>query len=284
MTTVSKPRSSPIGMQMMLWALPALLVLAYVLPFAGVALWSVTRPAPGMENYIRIFASADLRMILYRTLFICGASTIITVPLAYILAYYWVMGRTLTSRVMEICIFLPFWISVLVRAFGWVVILRNNGLASALASHLGLPAEMLATGRSATSVVIGMVHFMVPFAVLPMASVMRKIDHRVLLAANGLGAAPRYVFWRVFLPMSMPGIYSALAVTFILSLGFFVTPMVLGGGRVTMIAEAVFVQMFQTANWGLGSALGIVLLLFVVAVLWLVQRVVKLDPSVTRQE
>ncbi len=282
MAIISKPPLSPIGMQIMLWALPALLVIAYVLPFAGVALWSVTRPAPGMENYVRIVASPDLRMILYRTVLICGVSTIVTVPLAYILAYYWVMGRAVTSRLMEICIFLPFWISVLVRAFGWVVILRNNGLASDLATFLGLPAEMLATGRSATSVVIGMVHFMVPFAVLPMASVMRKIDHRVLLAANGLGAAAPYVFWRVFLPMSAPGIYSALSVSFILSLGFFVTPMVLGGGRVTMIAEAVFVQMFQTANWGLGSALGIILMLFVLAVLWLVRSVVKLDQSVSR--
>jgi len=266
----------------MLWALPVCLALAYVLPFAGVTLWSVTRPELGPENYVRILTGADFRMIFLRTLWICFVSTAITLPIAYLLAYYWVMGSRLRSRLVEICIFLPFWISVLVRAFGWVVILRNNGLASEVANALGIVPGGLQTGRNATSVIIGMVHFMVPFAVLPMASVMRKIDRRVLLAAVGLGCQPGGVFWRIYLPLSLPGVLSALAMTFIFSLGFFVTPMILGGGRVIMTAEAVFVQMFQTANWGLGAALGVVLLVFVFAILWLSQRVVRIEQLLSR--
>ena len=264
----------------MLWALPVILTLAYVLPFAGVTLWSVTRPEPGFENYVRIFTGADFQAIFLRTFWVCLVSTAITIPVAYLLAYYWVMGRAGRSRLVEICIFIPFWISVLVRAFGWVVILRNNGLASNMAEAFGLGG--LSTGRNVWSVIIGMVHFMVPFAVLPIASVMRKIDRRVLLAALGLGCRPPGVFWRIYLPMSLPGVFSALAMTFIFSLGFFVTPMILGGGRVVMTAESVFVQMFQTANWGLGAALGVVLLVVVFTILWLSQRVMRIEQLMSR--
>lgn len=268
------------GSLAMLWALPVILVFAYVLPFAGVTLWSVTRPEFGFDNYVRIFTGADFRAIFLRTFWVCLVSTAITIPIAYLLAYYWVMGSARRSRLIEICIFIPFWISVLVRAFGWVVILRNNGLASDVAEAFGLSG--LSTGRNVWSVVTGMVHFMVPFAVLPMASVMRKIDGRVLLAALGLGCRPLGVFWRIYLPMSLSGVFSALAMTFIFSLGFFVTPMILGGGRVVMTAESVFVQMFQTANWGLGAALGVVLLVVVFAILWLSQRVMRIEQLMSR--
>ncbi|HEV7322401.1 MAG TPA: ABC transporter permease [Ensifer sp.] len=268
------------GSLAMLWALPVILVLAYVLPFAGVTLWSVTRPELGFGNYVRIFTGADFQVIFVRTFWVCLVSTVITIPIAYLLAYYWVMGSGRRSRLVEICIFIPFWISVLVRAFGWVVILRNNGLASDVASAVGLGG--LSTGRNVWSVMTGMVHFMVPFAILPMASVMRKIDRRVLLAAVGLGCRPLGVFWRIYLPMSLPGVFSALAMTFIFSLGFFVTPMILGGGRVVMTAETVFVQMFQTANWGLGAALGAVLLVVVFAILWLSQRVMRIEQLMSR--
>lgn len=270
------------GSLAMLWALPVILVLAYVLPFAGVTLWSISRPEWGLHNYVRIFAGADFQMIFFRTLWICLVSTAITMPIAYLLAYYWVMGSPLRSRLIEVSIFIPFWISVLVRAFGWVVILRNNGLASDLANALGLFPGKLETGRNAVSVIIGMAHFMIPFAVLPMASVMRKIDRRVLLAALGLGSRPTGVFWRIYLPLSLPGVFSALAMTFIFSLGFFVTPMILGGGRVIMTAESVFVQMFQTANWGLGAALGVILLVFVFAILWISQRVMRIEQLMSR--
>ncbi|WP_244513184.1 MULTISPECIES: ABC transporter permease [unclassified Ensifer] len=273
-------RFAATGSLVMLWAWPVILVLAYVLPFAGVTLWSVTRPEFGFENYVRIFTGADFQAIFLRTFWVCLLSTAITIPIAYLLAYYWVMGGARRSRLIEICIFIPFWISVLVRAFGWVVILRNNGLASDVTNALGFGE--LSTGRNVWSVITGMVHFMVPFAVLPMASVMRKIDRRVLLAALGLGCRPLGVFWRIYLPMSLPGVCSALAMTFIFSLGFFVTPMILGGGRVVMTAESVFVQMFQTANWGLGAALGVVLLVVVFAILWLSQRVMRIEQLMSR--
>ncbi|HEV7307846.1 ABC transporter permease [Ensifer sp.] len=273
-------RFAATGSLLMLWALPVILVLAYVLPFAGVTLWSVTRPEYGFENYVRIFTGADFQAIFLRTAWVCLVSTAITIPIAYLLAYYWVMGSARRSRLVEICIFIPFWISVLVRAFGWVVILRNNSLASDVANAFGFGG--LSTGRNVWSVITGMVHFMVPFAILPMASVMRKIDRRVLLAALGLGCRPLGVFWRIYLPMSMPGVFSALAMTFIFSLGFFVTPMILGGGRVVLTAETVFVQMFQTANWGLGAALGVVLLVVVFAILWLSQRVMRIEQLMSR--
>lgn len=278
---VNKAKDFVSAPSLMLWALPVLLLFLYVLPFFGVAGWSITRPEIGLGHYEQIFTDPSLVAIFLRTLRICIVTTILTVGTGYVLSYYWVLGSPWQRRLIEISIFIPFWISVLIRAFGWVVILRTNGIANSFLLGLNFISEPVNMGRNEIAVIIGMVHFMIPFAVFPLATVMRKIDKKILLAAYGLGAQPITVFLRIFLPLSGSGIIAALIMVFVFSLGFFVTPTILGGGRVIMIAESVFVQMFQTANWGLGAALSVVLLVFVGALTWAFHKVVRIERFVS---
>jgi len=257
--------------------LPLLLIAAYLIPLLGIFQWSFTDPTPGIGNYVQIATDPAIHGILLRTLRICLMVTALSVVIAYIISYHWVFGPPWRQRFIEICVLIPFWISVLIRAFGWLIILRPRGLLNDWLTGLGLISDPLVLVRNELGVVIGMVHFMVPFAIFPLVGVMRQIDGRVLAAARGLGAGPIRRFVEVFLPLSMPGVVGAFFIVFIFALGFFITPAILGGGRVVMIAEYVFLQMSQTANWGLGAALSVVLLVFVSIMMWVLLKVTRIE-------
>jgi putative spermidine/putrescine transport system permease protein len=177
---------------------------------------------------------------------------------------------------MTLFVLVPFWMSVLVRAFAWITLLRDNGLINSALIDVGVIAHPFAMARNEFGVVVGMVHFMLPYAVLPLYANMRGIDPRVVLAARGLGAGEFEAFWRVFLPLSLPGIAAAALLIFIFSLGFFVTPALLGGGKTVMIAEYVSVQIQQTVRWGLGTMLASVLLVAVFVLVATLSRFLKL--------
>ncbi|CAM3900531.1 ABC transporter permease [Phaeobacter inhibens] len=257
-----------------MWLLPALFLAVYLAPLLGIFGWSVSRPEPGAQNYVRMLTDADALNIMLRTARVCILVTLTSVLMAYLLAYHWVFGSPARKLFMELCIFIPFWISVLIRAFGWVVILRNKGILNETLLSIGAIAEPLTLVRTEFSVVLGMVHFLVPFAVFPIASIMRQIDSRVLLASRGMGASPAFTFWNVFLPLTVSGILASVIIVFVFALGFFITPAILGGGKIVMIAEYIYIQMFQTSNWGFGAALSIGVLAVVAAMAGLLFRVI----------
>jgi putative spermidine/putrescine transport system permease protein len=268
-----------IGYLALIAPLPVFLALAYGLPFLGVASWSLTLPEPGLSQYGRVFTDPIVLGVLWRTLRICTVVTIATTVAAYALAYVWVQGSPRQRIFVEFCILVPFWISTLTRAFGWLVLLYNRGLVNSWLQDLGIIAAPLTLVRNEFGVIVGMTHFLIPFAVFPIASAMRHLDERVLLAARGMGAGRLRTFWSVFLPMTMPGILGACLIVFVFSLGFFITPAILGGGRSVMAAEFIYVQLFQTANWGLAAAISVVLVAMVavlVALLFRLTRVEKL--------
>jgi putative spermidine/putrescine transport system permease protein len=167
---------------------------------------------------------------------------------------------------------------VLVRAFGWLIALRSNGLLHGWLQSLGIVSQPLQLTRNELGVVIGMVHFMVPFALFPLVSTMRRLDPRVLLAARG-GAGQLRTFWSIFVPQTLPDprrLHHRLRVL----PGFFITPAILGGGQTVMVAEYVYLQMFQTSNWGLGAALSVVLLALVAGLIWALLRMTRVDKLV----
>lgn len=239
------------------------LALAYAVPFLGVVEWSFTLPEPGLHQYEVLVSDPLVQSVFLRTLRICAAVTLCSVVAAYAIALLWVRGSPRQRMIVEFCILIPFWISVLTRAFGWVALLSNRGLINSWLQSLGVIAEPLTLVRNEFGVIVGMTHFLVPFAVFPLASAMRNLDERVLLAARGLGAGRMRTFWSVFVPMTMPGIIGAALIVFVFSLGFFVTPAILGGGRSVMVAELVYLRIFQSPDWGLGAAISVVLVLFV---------------------
>ncbi|MDH4654695.1 MULTISPECIES: ABC transporter permease [unclassified Pseudomonas] len=274
---MSTTHSANLERSLLLIPLPLLLVVFYLLPFLGVVGWSFTLPEPGIDQYQRIATDPAIHDMLWRTLRLCLTVSTLALVIGYLLAYCWVFSPPFWQRMVEICIFIPFWISVLVRAFGWLIALRSNGVLNGGLMGLGLIDSPLQLTRNETGVVIGMLHFMVPYALFPLLSSMRQLDQRVLLASRGLGAGALRTFWQVLLPQTVPGLLGAFIMVFVFCLGFFITPVLLGGGQTVMIAEYVFLQMFQTSNWGLGAALSVVLLALVSALIWLLLRITRVN-------
>ncbi|MBS3650271.1 ABC transporter permease [Pseudaminobacter sp. 19-2017] len=267
--------SNRTGAALFLAPLLLFLSLAYVVPFLGVAGWSVTLPEPGIGQYSVLLSDPLVQSVFIRTFRICAIVTLASVTCAYAIAFLWVRGTPLQRRITEFCILVPFWISVLTRAFGWVALLSNRGLINTWLQSLGFISEPLALVRNEFGVIVGMTHFLIPFAVFPLASAMRNLDERVLLAARGLGASRTRIFWTVFVPMTMSGIIGAALIVFVFALGFFVTPAILGGGRSVMVAELVYVRLFQSPDWGLAAAISVVLVLIVGALMALLFRTLK---------
>ncbi|MCC5970701.1 MAG: ABC transporter permease [Pararhodobacter sp.] len=241
---------------------PLLLFLAaaYLIPFLGVMRWSVTLPEPGLHQYRAALTDPLVQSVLIRTLRICAMVTVITVAAAYMLALIWVRSGPVARLLVELCILIPFWISVLTRAFGWLALLSNRGVINTWLQQLGIIDWPLVMVRNEFGVVVGMVHFLIPFAVFPIATAMRNVDERVLMAARSMGASRTRIFWQLFVPMTRPGIMGAMLLVFVFSLGFFITPAILGGGRSVMVAELIYLRLFQSPNWGLAAAMSVVLM------------------------
>jgi putative spermidine/putrescine transport system permease protein len=257
----------------------AFLTLVYLIPFLGVAEWSVTLPTPGVEQYQRLAGDPLVLSVFLRTFRICAMVTALTVVAAYMIAYIWVRGTPLQQRIAELCILIPFWISVLTRAFGWLAMLSSRGLINSWLQSIGFINEPLTLVRNEFGVIVGMTHFLIPFAVFPLASAMRSLDERVFLAARGMGASATRIFWSVFVPMTFSGIIGATLIVFVFALGFFVTPALLGGGRSIMVAELIYLRMFQSPDWGLGAAISVTLVVIVGTLMALLFRYARLGDT-----
>jgi putative spermidine/putrescine transport system permease protein len=170
------------------------LAVCYLLPFVGIIGRSLTLPEPGLSQYRTALTDPLVHSVALRTLRICVVVTLFSTIAAYAIALVWVRGSPLQRLLVELCVLIPFWISVLTRAFGWLALLSNRGLLNTFLENIGLISEPLTLVRNELGVVIGMVHFLLPFAVFPIASAMRTVDERALMAARGMGAGRARVF------------------------------------------------------------------------------------------
>ena len=245
--------------------LPAgLLVLAlYALPILQVLSLSLTEGKGAYANYAQLFTSRAVARVVKTTLTVSLLTTAITMVIAYIIAFGMIHMSDRSRRIALLMVSIPFWISVLVRTFAWITILRAQGVLNGVLTATGVISEPLEMVYNRLGVVIGMVHYMVPFAILLLYANLTDIDRRVIQAARSLGARPMTVFFRVWLPMSMPGIAVASLFVLVFSLGFLVTPALLGGGKTLMIAEYISIQISETRRWDLATALSTALLLVV---------------------
>lgn len=224
------------------------------------------------EHYRRIWTEGAYVQIFVTTFQISLLVTFICLLLGYPLAYCIAQAPPRWAGILLIGVLVPFWTSLLVRTYAWVILLQRRGPVNELLQDLGLIAQPLRLVHNMTGTVIGMVHIMLPFLVLPLYASMKAIDPSYLRAAANLGASPAKAFRQIFLPLSMPGLVAGLVLIFILCLGFYITPAVLGGGRVQMIAQRIEASVHLFPTWGPASALGVVLLLLTLGVLLLSQR------------
>jgi ABC-type spermidine/putrescine transport system permease subunit I len=233
------------------------------------------------ENYQRL--TGDLYIEAFVVTFqISAAVTALCVLLGYPLAYWLSRKPQQMANLLLICVLLPFWTAVLVRTYAWLVLLQRNGLINNTLLSLGIIDAPLQLAHNLTASIIGMVHIMLPFLVLPLYATMKSIDGDLVRAAVGLGSSPTEAFWRIFVPMSLPGLFAGVVLVFIMSLGFYVTPALLGGGRIQMLAQRIESTITIFSNWGAASALGVVLLLMALALVALLHRVFGLDKLFVR--
>jgi putative spermidine/putrescine transport system permease protein len=165
-------------------------------------------------------------------------------------------------------IFVPFWTNLLVRSYGWIILLNPEGMINSALRGLGLIEGRLELVYNQLGVLIGMSQIMLPYAILPIFAVMSRLDPRVMSAARSLGATPTQAFLKVYVPLTQPGIMAALLLVFTISLGFFVIPAILGGRTGVMLAQLIEFNINSSLNWGMASALSAVLLVVTLALLW----------------
>lgn len=257
---------------------PALVVMIvfYIFPVLGIWEISFTEPETGIGNYVRMMDSSAVRTSFVITFRVAAITTVCCVFLGYIVAYSITNFTGRLTPFMLALVLLPFWVSVLIRSFSWIILLGRSGLVNDTLRDAGFIETPIRLMHNELGVLIAMVHVMLPFAVLPMMANMRGISDAYVKAARGLGAGEWTAFWHVYFPQTLPGVMSGSLLVFVLSLGFYVTPALLGGGRVLMISEYITYQIQEFLNWGLGSALSVALLVATALVLLIAARFVNL--------
>jgi len=246
----------------LLLVLPAaLLMLAcFIWPLLRLLGLSFTQPAPGLMNYDALITKPVYVRALWNTAVISASVDFFCLLIGYPLA--WIMATT-TARIRRLLIFMvliPFWSSVLVRSFAWMVLLQRNGLINDLLLALGLIPQPLRLIYNRIGVLIGMVQILLPFMIFPLLTTMSRIDASFARAAATLGAGPIRSFLRVWLPLTLPGVLTGSVLVFVIALGYFIVPALLGGFGDTMIAQLIEQQVADFGNWGMAGSLSVALL------------------------
>jgi ABC-type spermidine/putrescine transport system permease subunit I len=214
--------------------------------------------------FTRVFADELYIQTLLRTLKIAGMATVINLLLGYPVAYVLAAVKQKTANLMVAIILLSFWTSLLVRTYSWMVILQRTGIINKALLALHIIDKPLTLMYTEFAVLIGMTNLLLPYMILPIFSVLKSIDNNLVFAARSLGANSRKAFFKVTLPLSLPGVASGVLLVFIQSLGYYITPLLLGGPQTMMITGLIDKQMFTYMNWNFGSAIGMVLLVITI--------------------
>ena len=233
--------------------------------------------ALSLSNYSRMLDSKSYTRIFITTFEVSFLTTLFCVLISYPFSYFLAQLPKRWAAVGLFTVLLPFWTSLLVRTYAWLVVLQRKGLINEWGIELGLWEQPLKLAHNLNGTLVGMVHIMLPFMVLPLYASMRAISSDYVKAAANLGASPTRAFWQVFFPLSLPGLLAGIVVVFVLCLGFFVTPAVLGGGKVVMVSMKIETLIDLFFNFGTASALGVVLMVLTLTVLLLAHRLLRLD-------
>ncbi len=259
--------------------LPALLMLTllFIVPLAGMLLRSVFDPAFTWQHYLRMINEPSYLNVIYITFEIAVVVTLTSLILAYPLAYLLSQVKLQTAGLLMILVVVPYFTSVLVRTYAWMVLLGTDGMINQFLLAIGMIDKPIAMMYNRFSVIVGMSYILLPYMVLALYSVMRGINMALLRAAESLGASPLRAFWKIFFPLSMPGVAAGCLLVFILSLGFFITPALMGNQQDSMISMVIESQVETYFDWGFASALSTVLLACTLILFAIYQRTVGLQ-------
>src|ERR687889_11567 len=250
---------------------PLFLILAYSFGTSGI--YGGITLGFNPSNFLKVFDPLYLEIIV-RTFVIALITTVLCLTLGYPLAYFIALKSGTWKYVLILMVMIPFWTSLLLRAYAWVVILNGNGIANRTLQFLGITDEPLTLIFTPQAVMMGMVYSYLPFMILPLYAALEKFDTRLKEAAQDLGASRWHTFWRGTVPLSLPGVIAGSILVFIPSAGEFVIPQLLGGSRTVMTGSLIQSQFGSARDWAFGSALSIMLAaLLLAAILFYVRRV-----------
>ncbi|MBB5430674.1 ABC transporter permease [Nocardiopsis composta] len=242
---------------LLLPALAALLVF-FGVPLAGIVWRALTDPQPGLANFTWFFTHPANLDALGRTFTTAAWTTLAALALGYPYAYAMTRAGARGRALLTLLVLVPFWTSLMVRTFAWMILMQDSGLINQALGAVGLgPLHLI---RTPTGVVVAMVQMLLPFMVLPLYAVMAGVDRRLLSAARSLGARPAAAFLQVYVPLSLPGAAAGALTVFINALGFYVTPALLGSPEDSLLSQEIFTQVNGLLEWGRGGAMGVVLL------------------------
>lgn len=240
-----------------------LLAIAFLVPLAYIIFFSISG---SLANDLAMILQKPVYLrVIFSTLQVAAIVTLICLLLAYPYAYAMNRSRGLTLALLAIVLLLPFWLSLLLRTFSWIVLLQDTGFINRSLMAWGLIDAPIKLIRNRTGLIIGMAHLLLPYMIFPILNTMKKIEDSLLDASAICGAGRLRTFFRVYLPLSVPGIISGAVLVFTLSLGFYITPALLGGPRDTMISQLIAGQVHEQLNFGFASSLAVVLLVVVAA-------------------
>ena len=259
--------------------LPVLIYLLFffVIPLSRALYGSFWDPDFSLKHYAHFFTRPVYVKVVLNSFRIAMSVTFFSLLLGYPYAYLLSGLRERTANKLLIFVVLPFWVSLLVRNYAWMVLLGRNGVFNSVLMGVGFIDRPVKLIYNSTGVNIGMVHIMLPYMILSLYAVMRGIDRNLLKAAQSLGANRLRTFLRIFLPLSLPGVGGGCLMVFIMAIGFFITPAILGGPRDTMIAQLIEQHVTLLLNWGFAFAAAFILLMFTIAVLLVYNRYLGLD-------
>jgi len=252
--------------------LPALilLLLLFVLPLGR--LFALSFAGGSLEWYAKALTGGLYTTILLRTFEIAAIVTVCCLVIGYPVAFLLATTTPAWRAIGFAFVMLPLWTSVLVRTYAWMVLLGRNGIINRLLIDTGLMDQPLPMLNSKMAVVLGMVHVMLPFMILPIYSAVTRIDPDLAKAARGLGASTLRVVTTIYLPLTLRGILAGVTLVFVVSLGFYITPALLGGGKVLMFAMVIEQQVREFLAWNFASALSVILLAVTLLAFWLLNQ------------
>lgn len=250
-----------------------LMIISFNIPLLLILFRSFLNPEPTLEHYVYLIDNPIYLKILGSTFRVAVIVTILSIIFGFPLAYWMTRLSSQWQLVVITLVAMSFLVSILIRTYAWIVILGNNGIVNRTLIELGITGSPLQLIYNNFGVTLGTLNVLLPFMVLPLYAAMLKFDHRLMKAASSLGARPITSFFRIYLPLTLPSLLSSTILVFILALGFFITPAILGGGKVQMIATILDLLINRLADWELASAISSVLLITTLILYTIYRRV-----------
>jgi len=247
----------PVVSLLLVGPLIALLLVGFVYPVARLVQLSF---ADGTEPYVRLVEGELYISVLTDTILISAAVATLCLLLGYPVALAMARLRRKASLLVTACVFVPLWTSVLIRSYAWVVLFQRNGLVNDLLQALGLTDGPLRLLYTQGAVILAMTHVLLPFAILPIQATLRSLPADLTRAASNLGATPIRAFLLITLPLSLPGVFAGTLLCFVLALGFYITPALVGGPNSMMMATLIGQQTLVVLDWPFAAALSTLLL------------------------